>query len=49
MTAIRTVRDIDTELVAAYRKLRSTKTEKTRRESLAQIDQLLDERNRIKP
>lgn len=48
MTAIRTVRDIDAELLVAYRKLRSTKTEKTKRESLARIDSLLDERNRIK-
>lgn len=48
MTTTRTVRDIDAELLAAYRKLRSTKTEKTKRESLARIDALLDERNRIK-
>ena len=48
MTATRTVRDVDAELLAVYRKLRSTKTAKTKRESLARIDELLDERNRIK-
>jgi uncharacterized coiled-coil protein SlyX len=41
-------RDLDAELLAAYRKLRSTKTDKTKRESLARIDSLLDERNQIK-
>ena len=48
MTATRTIQDIDAELLAAYRKLRSTKTEKTKRECLERIDSLLDERNRIK-
>jgi hypothetical protein len=35
---------IDKKLLDAYRKLRSTKTEKTKREMLVLIDKLLDQR-----
>ena len=35
---------LDQQLLDAYRKLRSTKTEKTKRAMLVLIDKLLDER-----
>lgn len=35
---------IDKQLLDSYRKLRSTKTEKTKREMLVLIDKLLDQR-----
>lgn len=42
-------RPLDAKLIEAYRKLKSTKTEKTKREMLALIDKLLDEKNQSKP
>jgi hypothetical protein len=39
---------LDQQLLDAYRKLRSTKTEKTKRAMLVLIDKLLDQRNQAK-